>query len=156
MFRGGTTMFLSRVIERLAMDWTVIAFDTFDGFPGRRSFLDMYDDPDCAFTDLASVKQYLANRNVEIVPGDIVETCHRLENENLVLSFLDTDNYTSAKAALEVVQPRTVMGGAIVFDHFTGVERFRYTLGERMAGMILLQDSRYFHLHDTGVFYRQR
>jgi hypothetical protein len=94
-------------------------------------------------------------RNVEIVAGDIAETCQRLNGEQLILSFMDTDNYTPAKAALEVVQPRTVVGGAVVFDHFTGADRFRYTLGERMAGAVLLDDPRYFHLHGTGVFYRQ-
>jgi O-methyltransferase len=72
-----------------------------------------------------------------------------------VLSFIDTDNYTSAMAALEIAADRTVPGGAIVFDHFTGTDRFRYTLGERMAGQVLLDDPRYFHLHGTGVFWRQ-
>lgn len=156
MFKGGTTMFLSRIIEKLGMDWLVIGFDTFGGFPPRRSPLDMYDHPDCEFTDLPAVKRYLDGRNIEIVVGDIVETCNRLNGEQLVLSFIDTDNYSSARAALEVVQDRTVVGGAIVFDHFTGVNRFRYTLGERIAGSALLEDFRYFHLHDTGVFYRQR
>ena len=28
--------------------------------------------------------------------------------------------------------------------------------GERIAGLPLLDDARYFHLHGTGVFYRQR
>lgn len=155
IFKGGTTMFLSRVVERLGMDWPVIGFDTFSGFPPRRSPLDMYDHHDCVFTDLPAVRKYLAGRNIEIVPGDIVETSRRLEGENLVLTFIDTDNYTSAKAALKIVEDRTVLGGAIVFDHFTGVDRFRYTLGERIAGYPLLDDPRYFHLHDTGVFYRQ-
>jgi O-methyltransferase len=156
MFKGGTTMFLSRVIERLGQDWLVIGLDTFGGFPPRRSPLDMYDHPDCVFADLPAVRRYLDGRNIEIVPGDILETCSRLATENVVLSFIDTDNYSSAKAALDVVREQTVVGGAIVFDHFTGVDRFRYTLGERIAGSALLDDSRYFHLHDTGVFYRQR
>jgi O-methyltransferase len=155
MFQGGTTMFLSRVIERLGRDWKVIGFDTFDGFPARRSPLDMYAHPDCAFTDVAAVRRYLAGRNVEIVPGDIVTTGERLKDEQLVLSFIDTDNYSSASAALTVAQEHTVVGGALVFDHFAGVDRFRYTLGERLAGRSLLEDPRYFHLHGTGVFYRQ-
>lgn len=155
MFKGGTTMFLSRLVERLGKTWRVIGFDTFDGFPPRRSILDMYDHPDCVFRDLPVVKRYLSGRNVEIVPGDIVETCPRLQNENVVLTFMDTDNYTPCRAALDVVRERTLIGGAIVFDHFTGVDRFRYTLGERMAGKSLLDDRRYFHLHDTGVFFRQ-
>ncbi|MGH3765704.1 MAG: TylF/MycF/NovP-related O-methyltransferase [Pseudonocardiaceae bacterium] len=155
MFKGGTTMFLSRVIERLGMDWPIIGFDTFNGFPSRRSPLDMYDHQDCMFTDLPAVRRYLTDRRVEIIPGDIVETSRRLAGENLVLTFIDTDNYTAAKAALQIVEDRTLVGGAIVFDHFTGVDRFRYTLGERMAGQPLLDNIHYFHLHGTGVFYRQ-
>jgi O-methyltransferase len=155
MFKGGTTMFLSRVIQRLGASWPVIGFDTFGGFPPRRSPLDMYDHPDCVFTDLAAVRRYLDERDIEIIAGDIADTCTRLEGEDLVLSFIDTDNYTPAKAALDVVRERTVVGGAVVFDHFTGTGRFRYTLGERIAGRVLLEDPRYFHLHGTGVFYRQ-
>jgi O-methyltransferase len=156
MFKGGTTVFLSRVIERLGVTWPVIGFDTFGGFPPRRSPLDMYNHPDCVFTDQASVRRYLDGRDIEIVAGDIAETCRRLEGEDLVLTFIDTDNYTPASAALEVVRDRTVPGGAIVFDHFTGTDRFRYTLGERIAAQALLDDPRWFNLHGTGVFYRQQ
>ena len=156
MFKGGTTVLLSRFIERLKMTWPVIGFDTFEGFPPCESLLDMYAHPDCTFTDLAAVRRYCAGRNIEIVPGDIVETCNRLVDEDLVVTFIDTDNYTPAAAALRVVRERTVVGGSIVFDHFTAVDRFRYTLGERLAGKVLLKDARYFHLHGTGVFYRQR
>ena len=156
MFKGGTTMFISRVIERLGMNWSVYGFDTFDGFPPRRSPLDMYAHPDCVFTDVDSVKRYLEGRNVEIVVGDIYETYIQLENKNIILCFFDTDNYSSSAKVLERLKEQIVVGGAIVFDHFTGVNRFRYTLGERFAGKILLDDPRYFHLHDTGVFYRQK
>jgi O-methyltransferase len=155
MFKGGTTMFLSKVIERLGAKWPVIGFDTFGGFPRRRSPLDMYDHADCAFTDLAAVRRYLNGRDIEIIAGDIVGTCRRLEGEDLVLTFIDTDNYTPASAAIEVARERTVPGGTIVFDHFTGVDKFRYTLGERIAGRALLDDPRWFHLHGSGVFYRQ-
>jgi O-methyltransferase len=156
MFKGGTTMFLSKVIERLGASWPVIGFDTFGGFPPRCSPLDMYDHPGCVFTDLAAVRRYLDGRNIEIVPGDITDTCRRLEEEDLVLTFIDTDNYSPARAALDIVRERTVPGGVIVFDHFTGTDRFRYTLGERIAGRVLLDDPRWLHLHGTGVFYRQR
>lgn len=156
MFKGGTTMFMSRVIERLGMDWPVVGFDTFSGFPPRRSPLDMYDHVGCFFSDLPAVRRYLDGRNIEIISGDIVDTCQWITDKHLVLTFIDTDNYTPAKAAIDIARERTLVGGAIVFDHFTGVNRFRYTLGERIAGTVLLDDSRYFHLHSTGVFYRQR
>jgi hypothetical protein len=65
MFKGGTTMFLSRVIERLGQPWSVIGFDSFAGFPPRRSALDMYDHPDCVFTDLEAVRRHVAGRAIE-------------------------------------------------------------------------------------------
>lgn len=156
VFKGGTTMFLARAIRAFSQNWKVLGFDTFGGFPSRRSPLDMYDHVGAEFNDLPSVRRYLADENIELVAGDIVETASRLETEDLVLTFIDTDNYTSARAALDVAAERTVVGGAIVFDHFTGVDRFRYTLGERMAGQHLLDDPRYFNLHSTGVFLRQQ
>jgi O-methyltransferase len=156
MFQGGTTMFMSRMTERLGMTWRIIGFDTFSGFPPRRSPLDMYDHPDCAKVNLTEVRAYLSGRAVEIVPGDIEKTRHRLAEEDIVMTFMDTDNFTPSSAALDIVQDRTVVGGAIVFDHYTGVDRYRYTLGERMAAKRLVDDPRYFNLHGTGVFVRQR
>ncbi len=155
MFRGGTTMLLSRFAERLGKTWPVMGFDTFGGFPAPRSPLDMYSHPDCIFLDEPEARRYLAGRDVEIVAGDIVDTASRLKGREVLLAFIDTDNYTSATAALDAVQSQIVVGGAIVFDHFTGVDRFLYTLGERMAAMRLLEDPRFFNLHGTGVFLRQ-
>ena len=156
VYKGGTTMFIATLLERLNVAWKVLGFDSFAGFPPRRTPLDMYDHPGCVFTDLASVRAYVSKKNVELVVGDIAETCSRLRTENIVVSFMDTDNYSPARAALEIVRERTLVNGAIIFDHFTGEDRFRYTLGERMAAKVLLDDQRYFNLHGTGVFIRQR
>lgn len=155
MFKGGTTMLLSRFIERLGLNWPVIGFDTFAGFPSKRSVLDMYEHPGCVFTDEEMVRRHVAGRAIEVISGDIVDTAKRLAHEDIILAFVDTDNYTSACAVLDVIQDQIVVGGAIVFDHFTGRNRFRYTLGERLAAKRLLEDKRYFNLHDTGVFFRQ-
>jgi O-methyltransferase len=156
MFKGGTTAFMARVIAKLGATWRIIGFDTFAGAPPRRTILDMYSHPDCIFTDAAAVRRTLAPYNVQFVEGDIVETSERLRSEGLVFSFVDTDNYSPASAAIRVLRERTVLGGAILFDHVPSHGRFRYTLGERMAAQVLHEDPRYFHLHGTGVFYRQR
>jgi O-methyltransferase len=155
-FKGGTTLFIAQVIEQLGMRWPVLTFDSFSGFPPRRTPLDMYDEPECVFTDIEAVRSLFAGRDIQIVTGDITQTCHQLAQLDLVLTFFDTDNYSPAQAALAIVRERTVLNGAIVFDHFTGVDRFRYTLGERLAALPLLDDERYFNLHGTGVFIRQR
>lgn len=155
MFKGGTTMLISRFIEALSADWKVYGFDTFDGFPDKRSALDMYRHPDCVFLDIDTVRAVFAGRNVEIIEGDVVETISRLADEDLVLSFVDTDNFTSAEAIIHVIADRTVVGGAVVFDHWTGHDRHIDTIGERMAARRLAADGRYFNLHGTGVFLRQ-
>lgn len=154
MFKGGTTMLMSRFTEALGRDWKVYGFDTFSGFPAPRSPLDMYAHPDCVYLDLATVQRFFEGRNVEIVPGDVVDTAKVLANEDIVFAFVDTDNHTSAERVLEVITDRIVVGGSILFDHFTGRDRHLYTLGERLAAKRLLRDSRYFNLHDTGVFLR--
>ena len=116
----------------------------------------MYAHPNCVYLDLPTVRRFFEGRNVEIVSGDLVETAQVLADEDVVLAFVDTDNHSSARHVLDVITDRIVVGGAIVFDHFTGRDRFLYTLGERIAAMRLLDDLRYFNLHDTGVFLRQR
>ena len=155
-YKGGTTAFLAKVARHLGQAWPVISFDTFDGFPPRRSPLDMYDNPECEFRDLTAVRQYTAQYDVELIVGDIYDTSTQLDGRDFVLSFFDTDNFSSAERALSVVRERTVVGGAIVFDHWVGTSRFRYTLGERFAARSLQADGRYFNLHGTGVFVRQR
>jgi O-methyltransferase len=148
-------MFLSRAIEKLGQDWPVLGFDTFSGFPPKGNLLDMYDHQDLSVVDVEEVRDYLTGRNVEIIPGDIRKSISRLTDESIVIAFVDTDNFTPASAAIAGIVNHVVAGGAIVFDHLTGVDRFRYTLGERLAAKCLFDDPRYFNLHGTGVFIRQ-
>ena len=149
-------MLLAQFVRELGQKWPVIGFDSFAGFPPRRSPLDMYSHPDCVFLDEKAVRNYVQRDGIEVVSGDIVDTARRLSHERVILAFLDTDNFTSASAVLDIIQDRIVTGGAIVFDHFTGRNRFLYTLGERIAAKRLLEDPKYFNLHDTGVFIKQR
>ena len=154
-YKGGTAVFLARSARRLGQSWPVVSFDTVDGFPPRRSPLDMYDNPETEFRDRVAVEAYVRGADVELVIGDICDTVTQLADRTFVLSFFDTDNYSSAAAGLEVVRDRTLVGGAIVFDHWVGREKFRYTLGERFAAKVLLDDKRYFNPHGTGIFLRQ-
>ena len=157
MFRGGTTQFLAETIRRLGVHYPIIGLDSFDGFPPAKHLFDMYSHPDLSDIRLSEVQSRLADYDIEIVPGDIVTTADSaLQGKSVVLAFIDTDNYSSGQAAVKAVIDRVVVGGAIVFDHFTGIDRFKRTLGERFAAQDLLsEDRRYFNLHGTGVFLRQ-
>lgn len=157
MFRGGTTQFLCETIERLGQRWPVIGFDSFNGFPPRQHLFDLYDHPDLYDVSYEEVVRRFEGRNVKIVPGDVRDTAPReLAGRPVVVAFVDTDNYSSGSAAIRSVREQVVPGGAIVLDHYTGVDRFVRTIGERMAAQDLLAgDVRFFNLHGTGVFIRQ-
>jgi O-methyltransferase len=152
-FKGGTTAWLARVAKRLGLvGCKVIGFDTWSGFPERRSVLDMYQHPRCVFADLDAVRAYTNPYGIELIAGDIVETYRQLEGEPLLLCFFDTDNYSPTRAALELCTEQLVPGGSIVLDHVATTSDYVDTLGERIAAYEVLGDGRLLHLHGSGVF----
>ena len=152
-FKGGTTAWLARVVAHLGLDGCrVIGLDTWAGFPPRRSVLDLYEHPRCVFTDLDAVRAYVEPFGVELIAGDITGTYRALEGEPLLLAFFDTDNYSPARAALELCARQLVVGGSIVFDHVATTADYVDTLGERVAAYEVLEPAGFLHLHGTGVF----
>lgn len=153
-FKGGTSVWLAEAARRLDLrDTPVIAFDSWDGFPPRRSLLDLYTHPRCMFCDLEAVRRYTEPYGIELMPGDIFQTAPaRLADEPILLAFVDTDNYSGACAALEVIAGNLVPGGAIVLDHFHTTAEYVYTVGERIAATEALEGADLLHLHGTGVF----
>jgi O-methyltransferase len=155
-FKGGTTAWLARTASRLGLESKVVGFDTWEGFPERRSLLDLYRHPRCVFTDLDAVRAYTEPYGIELVPGDISETYKRLKGEPLILCFFDTDNYSPTRAALELCLEQLIPGGALVFDHVATTVEYMETVGERIAAYEVLADRGLLHLHGTGVFVRLR
>jgi O-methyltransferase len=153
-FKGGTSVWLAKAIAGLGLsECPVIAFDAWDGFPPRRSLLDLYEHPRCVFRDLEAVRAYTKPHGIELVVGDIRETAPgRLADESVLLAFIDTDNYSGTRAALEPILANLVKGGAIIFDHYYTTSDYPYTVGERIAAEEVLKDAGLLHLHGTGVF----
>jgi len=153
-FKGGTSVWLAKATAGLGLsDCPVIAFDAWDGFPPRRSLLDLYEHPRCVFRDLEAVRAYTMPYGIELVVGDIRETVpRRLVKDPVLLAFIDTDNYSGTQAALEPILTNLVTGGAIVFDHYYTTADYPYTVGERIAAEQVLGDAGLLHLHGTGVF----
>lgn len=154
-FKGGTTAWLARTASHLGLSGPVIAFDSWAGFPPRRSLLDLYEHPRCVFDDLDGVRGHLERLDVELVVGDITETAAtRLDDEPILLAFVDSDNYSPARAALRAVLPNLVRGGAVVFDHFHTTGDYVMTVGERMASQDILSGAGLLQIHGSGVFVR--
>lgn len=153
-FKGGTSVWMARALRALGLERSkVIAFDAWDGFPPRRSILDLYEHPRCVFRDLEAVRAYTEPYGIELVVGDIAETAPaRLASESILLAFIDTDNYSGARVALEPIRDNLVSGGAIVFDHYFTTADYPYTVGERIAGQEALADAGFLQLSGTGVF----
>jgi O-methyltransferase len=153
-FKGGTSVWLAKAARGLGLNSSpIIAFDYWDGFPPRRSLLDLYEHPRCVFRDLDAVRAYTSPHNIELVPGDIFETVpDRLADEPVLLAFVDTDNYSGTRRALEVILPNLALGGAIVLDHYFTTADYVYTVGERIAAREALDGSGLLNLRGTGVF----
>lgn len=157
IFKGGTITFIAKTLAYFGFNNVEIyGFDIFEGFPKSRTIFDLYRNPKCEFKDYATVENYCRSMGIHIIKGDIVDTHRILLNVPLMLSFFDTDNYSPAKAALPLVYENTVKGGVIVFDHYISEERFIYTIGERMAASVTLEDKGLFNLQGTGVFLKVR
>ena len=151
-FQCATTIMMAKILEKLKFVTKIYAFDTFDGFPPKKSPLDMYNGKKCEFHDFATIRHYCSQySNIELVKGDIYDTYKHLENVPLMFSFFDTDNYSATKKALELCYEQTVKGGILAFDHYCS-ERFPKTLGERIAIKEVLADKNVFNLHGTGIF----
>jgi predicted O-methyltransferase YrrM len=152
-FKGGTVAWLARAAAHLGLrGCRVIGFDSWSGFPARRSVLDLYEHPRCVFTDFDAVRAYTEPFGVELIAGDIAESYRELEGEPLLLCFFDTDNYSATRAALELCARQLVVGGSIVFDHVATLPEYVDTLGERIAAYEVLPALGFLNLHGTGVF----
>lgn len=152
VYRGGTTVFLAKIIQSIGMKSRIFGFDTFSGFPKARSVLDMYNDPHDEFFDYEEVAHYCKSFDIELIKGDINETYHRLKDTKLVLSFFDTDNYSPTRNSLELCYEQTVKGGILAFDHYYCDKRWIYTLGERIAAQDFLVDKNMINFYGTGIF----
>lgn len=152
VYKGGTTTFIAACLKKLASKATVLGFDTFAGFPGRRSVLDMHVSPDDEFHNFEAVRTHCQlYDNICLFIGDIVETHTQLHGHSLALSFFDTDNYSATRAALPLAAEVTVPGGVIAFDHYYS-PAWPSTIGERMAAQEVLRGDDWLNLHGTGVF----
>jgi hypothetical protein len=154
VFEGGTLLFLKNVIKELGFKETkLVGFDTFDTFPKPTKLLDQFFMEEFTCKHGEATIQLLRSEGIEVVQGNIIDTYRWLEDTSLLLTFIDTDNYSSANVALPLVWENTQVGGAVVFDHYYTDEKYLTTIGERVAVWEFFKDrTDYINLSNTGVF----
>lgn len=154
VFRGGTLRLAHSMLQRLGLtDVKVAGFDTFEGFPQRKSLLDLYSDVGYSASGYAHLSKVAGRRGIELVKGDICQTAKWLDGKSLLVTFCDTDNYSPCAAALPICWRQTVVGGVVIFDHYHTRLEYMSTIGERVAAWEFFHDrSDFLHLTGTGVF----
>ncbi len=150
VFQGGTFAIIARTLRSLGWKGRIYGFDLFGATPSKRSVMDVF--PSGRYlSDYETVKRYCEPYGVELIQGDICETCKVLKGVPLMFSFFDTDFYSPTRVALEMCYEQTVKGGIIAFDHYFS-EGWEDTIGERIAAREVLEEKPVFHLHGTGIF----
>ena len=152
VYQGGTTVFIAKTLEYFNNPSKIYGFDTFTGFPPPRSSLDLFYDTKYQYTDFNIVKKYCSPYNIELIKGDIFDTCEILKGKQLSFVFFDTDNYSATRKALEICYNQLMPGGILAFDHYYSPDWLQ-TLGERIAIKQVIDNyENILNLHETGIF----
>jgi O-methyltransferase len=115
VYKGGT----AKILAQLAPDRPLHLFDTFSGMPDTDPTRDLHKAGDFADTDIASVRQYLAdNKNVTCVAGLIPNTLDVIRDRTFSFVHIDLDIYSAIKSACEFFYPRMQPGGMLLFDDY--------------------------------------
>jgi hypothetical protein len=89
VYKAGTTSFIARCLKEFDHNATVFGFDTFAGFPKRRSVLDTHADPEDEYLDQPTVQaQCDRYPNIRLIAGDIAETYKVFGRPQLGAGFL--------------------------------------------------------------------
>lgn len=154
VYQGGTTVFIAKTLQYFNNPSKIYGFDTFTGFPPPKTSLDLFYEKKYQLTNYDTVKKYCLPYNIELVEGDILDTCDILKERRLSFVFFDTDNYSPTRKALDICVSQLIPGGILAFDHFYSPD-WLLTVGERIAAkQVLDQHENIVNLHGTGIFFK--
>lgn len=123
-YLGGNAIFMAMVAQRLHPGMKVYALDTFEGMPATDKAVDAHNEGDFSGVDLAELRAYAAAQgldNLEFVKGFFEDTAPGVlaRSGKIALAHIDCDILPSVQYSYEVVRPRMVPGGYLVFDDAT-------------------------------------
>lgn len=123
-YRGGSAMFMARVLAETNPAATVYAFDTFAGMPAADSRVDAHRKGDFADVDVAEIRAAIAAQrltNLELVIGTFENTAATALARigPVALAHIDSDIHSAIVFAYDAVKRHMVRGGYVVFDDAT-------------------------------------
>lgn len=117
VYRGGS----ARLICELVPEKTVHLFDTFTGLPQPTHEGDKHRKHDWNDTGVDVVKDTLAGlENYRLYEGEFPHTLPADFAQSLAFVHMDTDLHAPTAAAIELLWPRIVPGGVMLFDDYGG------------------------------------
>jgi hypothetical protein len=126
VFKAKSINFMAKYLSDLDDERKIVGFDSFRGFSEEWSGVDRKYEKE--FFDQSGVLPKVES-NVELVDGFIEDTLpsfiERRELDTVAFVHIDTDTYTPAKVALELLKPYLRKGSIILFDELCGYPNWR-------------------------------
>lgn len=119
VYRGGSGLLISKVLEKAKPSMILHLFDTFTGMPASDPMKDLHKEGDFSDVSFEDVSNFLSRcRNIVIHKGPFEETITQINIENLCFAHVDCDIYKSVMDCCCFIYPRIIRGGVIVFDDY--------------------------------------
>lgn len=121
VYRGGSLRFICEVADHLKISPNIYGLDTFSGHAGVSAEDSSQAEGQFSNTSLGEVSKYLADCSaVKLVPGDVRETLQGVLDgvECLAMAHLDLDLHEPTAQAFRLIEPKLVVGGAIIVDDY--------------------------------------
>ena len=148
VFKGSSLIRLATFREVTESPWSrrIIGFDAFGAFPSQvaaadAAYVQRFEQVSGTGIPVAELERALALKgfdNVELVPGDIMQTVPAYAAAHpelrVALLHIDLDVYEPSRVVLEALWERVVRGGIAMFDDYGTVEGETRAVEEFFAG----------------------
>jgi hypothetical protein len=148
VFKGSSLIRLATFREVTESPWSrrIIGFDAFGAFPmqaepGDAAYVERFQEASgtgIPVDELERALELKGFRNIELVPGDIMQTVPAYlaahPQLRLALLHIDLDVYEPSRLILEALWGRVVRGGVVMFDDYGTVEGETRAVEEFFAG----------------------
>jgi hypothetical protein len=119
--RGGSAIFMAHAAKNLLPGTQVISFDTFAGFPGTNSEIDVFRKEEFEKVDLDELRAHAASLgldNLTFIEGSFEDTAPGAlkEIERVCLAHIDCDVYDAVAFCYEQVKPYLTDDAYLIFD----------------------------------------